>query len=385
MSSGRRFLIVCGGTGGHLAPGVALAERLTRAGHACLLLVSEKSIDRRFSRKYVELDFESVPGVALRWTPLGLARFGFGFIRGFGRAASILGRFRPDATVVFGGFLSPPFVLMSRLRGIFVAVHEANRHPGRALRLLARFAHRAYVPVGVRLAGLRRSELKACGYPLRREIQHLPKEEARRRWGIRNHGKTLVVLGGSQGAMSLNEWVNENLSGLARAGLNVIAVSGPQKGVESKVELKTERGSTVQAWFLPFSDDISLLFSVADLVVSRAGAGAIAELTACLAPSILVPYPHAADFHQDANGRFFEQQGGCLVLDQKDVSAKLCREVLSLIFNDGLLNRMRRNLRALARADVAAEMAADLEEVLEARLETATRPGAGGPGKEVAV
>lgn len=375
----RRFLIVCGGTGGHLAPGIALAERLVRKGHRCLLIVSKKGVDRRFREKYANLDFEAVPGVGLSFTPRGVVHFALAFCQAFVRAGAIFRRFEPDATVVFGGFLSPPFVFWSRLRGVFVAVHEANRRPGRAVRMLARLAHRIYLPVGVRLNGVRRSKVKPCGYPLRLEIQHIPKDEARRRWGLHNHHKTLVVLGGSQGAMALNEWVNDFLSVLAKEGMNVIVVSGPQKGVESRVEFETENGGQVRAWFLPFTDDMSLLFSVADLVVSRAGAGAIAELAACLAPSILVPYPFAADQHQEANARFFERQGGCLVLPQAELAPRLLREVRELIFNDSLINQMRENLRAMNRGDAAEEMSEDLEAALDGRAsgrpEVLSEPG----------
>ena len=360
----RKFLIVCGGTGGHLAPGVALAERLVRRGHACRLVVSKKDVDRRFSRKYTELDFEAVPGVGLSFTLLGVFRFLVGFVGSVIGAERILRHFRPDVTIAFGGFLSPPFVLLSRARGISVVVHESNRRPGKSVRLLARLAHRVYLPTGVRIRGIRRSKVSPCGYPLRREIQHLAKEEARRRWGLKNRFKTLVVIGGSQGAMALNEWVNANLATLGREGLNVIAVSGPQKGVESKIELETEHGGKVLAWFLPFTDEMSLLLSIADLVLSRAGAGAIAELTACLAPSVLIPYPFAADQHQDANAHYFERQGGCVVVDQKDIDKRLLAEVQALIFNDSLLNSMRGNLRALSVRDVGEEMATELEQAL---------------------
>ncbi|MFP4282563.1 MAG: UDP-N-acetylglucosamine--N-acetylmuramyl-(pentapeptide) pyrophosphoryl-undecaprenol N-acetylglucosamine transferase [Opitutales bacterium] len=374
---------MCGGTGGHLSPGIALAERLTRRGHTCHLVVSRKEIDSRLSAKYAQLSFIAVPGAAFSLRPAGLLRFGWNFARSFVRAGSLLAQHRPDATIVFGGFMSPPFVLWSRLRGVGVAIHEANRRPGRAVRFLSRLAHRVYLPPGVRLRGVRRSHVVPCGYPLRREIRHLRKEEARRRWGIENRHKTLVIVGGSQGAMALNDWVNTHYPKLASEGLNVIAVSGPGKGVASTLEVETAQGDTVKLWFLPFADDMSLLRSVADLVISRAGAGAIAELTACLAPSILVPYPHAADQHQAANADYFEKQGACLVLPQEKMQERLTTEVRQLIFNDNLLHRLRGNLRALDRGEAAARMADDLEKWIAGLRPAALAPAA-RPTKEEA-
>lgn len=381
---GRKFLIVCGGTGGHLAPGIALAERLTRRGHQCRLILSRKEVDGRLSRKYTQLDFESVPGVALQFSLLGVLRFVFGFAQSIVRAGRLVRAFRPHATIVFGGFLSPPFVVWSRLLGILVAVHESNRRPGRAVRVLARLAHRVFVPNGVHLNGVSRERLSHCGYPLRQEIQPISPPEARKRWGLHNDFKTLVVVGGSQGAMALNDWVNAHFAAIGKDGLNLIVVSGPQKGVESTIELETESGAKVLAWFLPFTDDMSLLLSVADLVISRAGAGAIAELTACCTPSILVPYPFAADQHQDANAQYFAQQGGCLVVPQEGLEARLLEVVKATIFNDALLDQMRERLQTLGVGDQAEALAIELEQSLLDREMGSKSTRSAASDKEVA-
>ena len=365
-ASVERFLIVCGGTGGHLAPGIALAQRLRRRGHVCRLVVSRKEIDGRMSGKYAaELDFESAPGVGLRFTPVGLVRFVVHFVWSLLAAGRAMRRFHPSAVVVFGGFLSPPYVLWSRLRGVYLAVHESNRRPGRSVRLIARLARRVYLPVGVRLRGVRPARVRPTGYPLREEIAHVRKAEARERRQLDNHGKVLVVIGGSQGARALNEWVREHEDTLAREGINVISVTGPGKGTDERRVVPTSSGGEVVIERISFCDDMSLLLSNADLVISRAGAGAIAELTACLAPSILIPYPHAADLHQNANAEFLERQGGALSLPESQLPLRLLAETRELLFNDWMLHRMRENLRALDRGDEAMQMATDLERALK--------------------
>lgn len=359
-TQGRKFLLVCGGTGGHLAPGIALAERLLRLGHACQLVVSEKAIDGRLSQKYTYLDFVTAPGAPLSWSPQGLWKFGCRMIHALFRSRQLIKAYQPDVTVVFGGFLSPAFVLWSRILGLPVALHEANRHAGKAVRVLSRLAQRVYAPEGVRLPGLRPAKLVPVGYPLRLEIRPIERKLARSRWGLTNHARTLVVLGGSQGAMALNDWVDRNYETLSREGFNVIAVSGPGKGTQSSVELTASNGTVVRAIFLPFADDMCGLLSVADVVISRAGAGAIAELTACAVPSILVPYPHAADQHQAANARYLEKQGGCVVMEQDLIEEQLLKKLYLLISNQDTLEAMRTRLLELSKEDAAEEMALSL-------------------------
>jgi UDP-N-acetylglucosamine--N-acetylmuramyl-(pentapeptide) pyrophosphoryl-undecaprenol N-acetylglucosamine transferase len=363
----QRYLIICGGTGGHLAPGIALAERLTARGHSCRLVVSRKEVDSRLRAKYTHLNFEPAPGAAFGLKPHVFIRFLGQFLGAFRFARRLMRDFEPQAVVAFGGFMSPPYILQAWRRRIFVALHESNRQPGRAIRVLARFADRIYLPVGVRLKGITPTRMTDGGYPIRKEIRHTKKVDARRRMQLEGHGKTLVVIGGSQGAMALNQWVGRHFKELAEEGVNIFAVTGPGKGAASVVEVQGSNGESARAEFMPFCDDMAMLLSVADLVVSRAGAGAIAEIIECLAPSVLVPYPYAADRHQEANAKFLEKQGACVVLPEERID-QLMAEVRDLLFNDALLNQIRANLRALNRVNAAEAMALELENTVASRM-----------------
>jgi len=360
---GKRFIIVCGGTGGHLSPGIALAERLVDRGHGCTLVVSQKEIDTRLRAKYVDLDFLAVPGVGLVWSLKGVFRFVSSFVQGLHSARALIKDYQPDVIIAFGGFLSPPYILLGRYHGVYLALHESNRRPGKSIRTLSRWVDRVYLPEGVRLSGIPQSRIGSVGYPLRREIVHTKKDLVRKKFGIDEKTRTLVIIGGSQGAQALNEWVEVHAMGFALEGINVYCVTGPKNGAARKHMVTSELGPEVVISYEPFSDAIGDLFSIADLVISRAGAGSIAELTACLAPSILIPYPHAADQHQLANARYFEQMGACVCVLQSALDG-LAREVNELIFNDWMLNQMRSNLRQLTREDVATEMMCDLEDRL---------------------
>jgi UDP-N-acetylglucosamine--N-acetylmuramyl-(pentapeptide) pyrophosphoryl-undecaprenol N-acetylglucosamine transferase len=354
------FLISCGGTGGHLSPGIALAEGLVARGHACRLLISEKEVDARLSEKYPQLLFETMPGTGLSFHPVRFVRCVLSQARALAFCLQRLRQLRPDAIVGFGGFTSSPLVLAGWLLDVPAALHESNRVPGRAIRLLGRLASRVYLPPGIRVSGIRASATRHVGLPVRREIVRSSPAAARAAFGLDASRQTLVLLGGSQGASPLNDWARANLPALAAEGIQVCCVTGLGKGRDGPVELKTATGEPVRAVFMPFCDRMAELMSAADLVVSRAGAGTLAELIRCETPAILVPYPQAADNHQRANAEYFERQGGGIVIRQERLG-QLTAEVLDIVFNDWLLRKFRRNLQRMDRANSLELMLADLE------------------------
>lgn len=364
-----RFLIACGGTGGHLSPGIALAEGLNARGHETTLLISRKQVDTRLIAKYPHLRFVRVPGAPFTLQPAGLLRFGWQQTAAFWTSARLIRARRPRVIVGFGGFTTTGIIIVAALFRRTVALHEANRVPGRAIRLLGGLARRLYLPPGVPMARVRRARIRHVGLPVRREILPLPRETARARLGFDPAGKVLAIFGGSQGAAALNQWVRDHLERLAGEGIQVCCVTGLGKGGDETRMLPGPSGRRMKAVFMPFCDDVATLLSAADLVVSRAGAGTIAELMRCATPAILVPFPHAADNHQWANARFFEQQGGGIAFDQHYLS-DLEHEVRDIIFNDWLLRKFHANLERMDRANSLDVILNDLED-----LSLPARPG----------
>lgn len=357
-----RYLISCGGTGGHLSPGISLAEGLHDRGHEAMLLLSQKRVDSRLIAKYPRLQFERMPGTGFSWQPLRLLKCVLSQTQAFWFCLRLIRRLRPDAVVGFGGFTSAPIVLAAWISGVPSALHESNRVPGLAIRTLGRFARRVYLPPGIRLRSIRAAAMRHVGLPVRREIVRTSQAGARIALGFDPNQRLLVVLGGSQGASSLNEWARAQLPVLAAEGVQLLVVTGLGKGREGVVEMRARTGAPVRAVFTAFSDRMAELMSAADLVVSRAGAGTLAELIRCVTPAILVPYPQAADDHQRANAAFFERQGGGIVVPDSQLG-QLHAEVLDVIFNDWLLRKFRGNLQRMDRANALDLMLADLEEI----------------------
>lgn len=375
----KKYLIACGGTGGHLAPGIALAEGLIGRGNGVQLLISRKTIDSKLMEKYPKLDAAAVPAAPFTLAPVGLAKFLWHQAAGLWFCFGLIRRTRPDAIIGFGGFTMAGVMLAGILLRVPLIIHEANRVPGRATRLFGPLANRVWLPLGVALPSVRPSRIRFCGLPVRAELQRTPKAVAMARMDFSPAERTLVVLGGSQGATALNEWASSAMGELAAEGVQVICVTGPGKtdkplgklgalsssnGRETIV-LPGNNGAAVHSYQIPFCDRMGDLLSSADLVVTRAGAGTIAELARCGVPSILIPYPHAADNHQIANARFLEQQGGGFVVEQPFIDG-LTKEVLGVIFNDWLLSRFRSNLARVDGADALRAMIQDVELISKA-------------------
>jgi len=360
-----RFVISCGGTGGHVAPGIALAEGLLARGHEAVLLISRKHVDTRLVEKYPHLRFERMPGTGFSWHPVRMAQCALSQAAALRHCVRLLRSFRADAVVGFGGFTSAAAATAGRALGVPVALHEANRVPGLAIRVFGPLAARVYLPLGLRLWGVRAAATRHAGLPVRSEIERVPAAAARRALGLDPKQKVLVVLGGSQGASALNAWARGCLGWLAAEGIQVACVTGPGKGRPETLVTPLPTGEQVRAIFMPFCDRIAELLSAADLVVSRAGAGTLAELIRCEAPAILVPFPRAAADHQRANAAFFERQGGGFVVEEAALG-RLDAEVLDVIFNDWLLGQFRGNLKRMDRTSSLELMLSDLEDIARA-------------------
>jgi UDP-N-acetylglucosamine--N-acetylmuramyl-(pentapeptide) pyrophosphoryl-undecaprenol N-acetylglucosamine transferase len=372
------FLISCGGTGGHLSPGISLAEGLVARGHAVRLLISHKKVDSRLIEKYPHFEFMRVAGTGFSANPMKFLRFVVTQIQGLMFCVKLVRTVRPDGIVGFGGFTSTGVVLAGRLLRVPVALHESNRVPGRAIRLLGRFAQRVYLPPGIRLASVSARTTRHVGLPVRQEILRVPQAAARAALGFDPHHRLLVVFGGSQGARALNDWVRQAFPRLALEGVQVCCITGMGNGSDERVELRTKTGAPICAHFRLFSDQVAELLSAADLVVSRAGAGTVAELIRCETPAVLVPFPQAADDHQRANATFFERQGGGFVVEQSSI-AGLTAEVLDVIFNEVLLRKFRSNLQRMDRANSLTVMLSDLDDLVGGSNE----PGTTGREHEV--
>lgn len=366
-------LIVCGGTGGHLTPGIAIADTLTDRGHDCTLIVSRKKVDARLIQNYPELNFIEAPGAPFSKKPLPFMKFLWVQCAAFLFSIRLLSKLKPDLIVGFGGFLTAGVALPGCLRGIPFALHEANRVVGRSNRILSRFADRVFLPTGVELKKIKPDRIAYAGLPLRKEFVPLKKEEAKAALGIDSAEKLLVVFGGSQGATSLNKWAYEHSLGFAMQGVSVYCLTGLNKDFPEELLHNSPQHGKVRSWFVPFSDSMPAVLSAADLVVSRAGAGSISEIIRCRVPAILIPYPFARDDHQTANANFVTAKEAAVLLDESKLHS-LFGEVTDLLSNQSRREELINNLKQMDNPAEVIYLADSLEELISVGISKHSSP-----------
>ena len=335
-----RLLIAASGTGGHLFPAIAVAEALPDSWQVRWLGVPD--------RLETQLVPESIPLTTVRAG--GLQGRGLNkliqlirLIGAIGTVRRLIRRERIEVVFTTGGYIAAPAIVAARWCGVPAVLHEANAIPGRVTRLMGRFCRAVAVGLPVASDRIPGHRPLLTGMPVRTaflESQPLPD------WVPISDGPLLVVIGGSQGAVGLNRMVRAVVPELLEQGCRIVHLTGrndPEVG-------QLQHPNLVE---LPFSDEIPGLLQHADLAVSRAGAGSLSELAICRTPSILVPFPQAADGHQEANAACAARTGGAVIVHQHAPEATTLRDtILRLLGTDReLLQEMRTGMEKLAVQD----------------------------------
>ena len=337
--------IACGGTGGHLFPGLAVGRELQRRGCAVTLLISTREIDRQAAAAAGGMDVVRLPAV-------GLVRGNApGFLWRFWqscRMSRLYFRRRPPGLVLaMGGFTAAPPLLAGKRLGARTFLHEANSIPGRANRWLAPRVDGAFVYFPEAREGLRARRIEVTGMPVRGEFTRgTPRAAARAALGLKAEAPVLLVMGGSQGARRINELIAGILPGLLQAApdLQFVHLTGPDDLENVRAAYAARQCPAVVRAFLA---EMDLALAAADLAVSRAGASSLAEFAACGLPALLIPYPTAVDDHQHHNALAFARGGAARVLRQEALSPELLtREIAALLGDAPRRAAMRQALRA---------------------------------------
>jgi UDP-N-acetylglucosamine--N-acetylmuramyl-(pentapeptide) pyrophosphoryl-undecaprenol N-acetylglucosamine transferase len=359
-----RIGIACGGTGGHLFPGLAVAECLRTSGHTVKLYVSTKDIDRRALEAYP--DFGSLALPVIGWPGLGarVPQFFRQFWAAYRISVQELRQFKPDAVLGMGGFTCAPVLLGASMRRIPTLLHESNAIPGKVTRWMAPRTTRVLLGFSECAAHLEAPSIEVTGTPVRSALRRVSREEAAAFWDLEPARITIAVMGGSQGASGLNRMLIRASADWAEhaAHIQIIHLAGPKD--TELLELNYRRNG-LRAVVRPFSDRMEMVYSLADLAVARSGAASLTELAYFGLPSVLVPYPHAAEDHQSRNADIFRKQGAALLIRETEAGAvELGREVGTLIGNSTLRAGFAARTAALHPADATARVAREVERVL---------------------
>jgi UDP-N-acetylglucosamine--N-acetylmuramyl-(pentapeptide) pyrophosphoryl-undecaprenol N-acetylglucosamine transferase len=349
--------IACGGTGGHLFPGLAVAEQLLASGCTVSVLISPKEVDQQAVKSARGVEIVTLPAVALqRGSRLAFVR---GFFQSWSAARKIFRARRPDAVLAMGGFTAVAPVLAARSLHVKTFLHESNTIPGRANRWLARFVDQAFVGFPQAQGRLAARAVTVTGTPVRAEFQVRDAATSRAALGLDPGRPVLLVMGGSQGASGVNDLILNSLPMLARHSLQWqwLHLAGPHDVVKvNQAYAKHDLKAVVR----PFLAEMELALSAATACVSRAGASSLAELAALRLPAVLVPFPTAADNHQWHNARAFAETGAAQLLEQREATpeqvSRLLRELVEDAAERGVMKAALANWHAPKAAEQIAEI-----------------------------
>jgi len=357
-----RVAIACGGTGGHLFPGLAVARQLVRSGCAVTLLVSPKEVDQEAVKAVEGMEVITLPAIGL--TRGRMLAFLGGFARSYIRAKQAFARQPPQAALAMGGFTSAPPIVAAKRLGAKTFLHESNTIAGRANRWLSWLVDHAFVGFPSAALRLHRRHAVVTGTPVRTEFQFRDPALCRAKLGLEPHRPVVLVVGGSQGASALNQMVAKSLRYWAqsRKEWQWFHVSGPNDLDKVK---QTYVDAGIKAIVHPFFAEMELALGAATAAISRAGASSLAELAAMRLPSVLVPYPAAVDNHQFHNARAFDQTNAARLLLESSAAV----EALPGLLDELMQNAETRQKMQSALAQWHAPQAA--EKIAQSIIETA--------------
>ncbi|HVV73149.1 MAG TPA: UDP-N-acetylglucosamine--N-acetylmuramyl-(pentapeptide) pyrophosphoryl-undecaprenol N-acetylglucosamine transferase, partial [Verrucomicrobiae bacterium] len=317
--------IACGGTGGHLFPGLAVGLRLRSYGCRVVLLISSKEVDRQAVQGVKGMEIVTLPAVGL--VRGGMLAFARGFLRSYRVSKDAFRRHFPQAALAMGGFTSAAPIVAAKRLGSRTFLHESNSIPGRANRWLSRVVDQAFVGFPAAAARLHTRRVLATGTPVRPQFQPREGAACRQALGLAPERPAVCVLGGSQGASGINQLIVKSLPKLRSTfphwqWIHLTGVS------EFETVKSAYAAASVDAVVFPFLSEMELALGAASAAVSRAGASSLSELAAMRVPAVLIPYPAAADDHQSFNARAFCDSGAARMLPQGGATTETLVETL---------------------------------------------------------
>jgi len=345
-----RFLFAGGGTGGHLFPAVAVAEQIRELKpEADILFIGRKD----------KIEGKLVPKLGYKFKSI--------WIKGFSRKISLENilfplqlivsmiqsliiniSFRPKVAIGSGGYVAGPAIWAGSVMGAKIILLEQNSYPGITTRLLERYANQVHLSFSESKKYLRRESLHhLTGNPVRKNLGMMKKSDALKKIGLGNEKKTLLVLGGSLGAKTINEAVSENMNLLIENNIQIIW----QTGKNYYDQFKNMNSDTVKIF--DFLEDMNAAYSACDLLLARAGATTIAELLNLGIPALLVPSPNVAENHQYYNAKSLTENDAAILIEDKDLKKELSGTVLNTLNSDSKLEELKKNALKMAKPEAA--------------------------------
>jgi UDP-N-acetylglucosamine--N-acetylmuramyl-(pentapeptide) pyrophosphoryl-undecaprenol N-acetylglucosamine transferase len=365
MISPFKVILAGGKTGGHVFPAIAMAEEFKKR-HPKSKVIFVGTKDGLESKVVPKSGFKLI-FIQARWLERKVSSrnlmLAYYILKSLYQSLSILNKERPDLVVGTGGYVSFPVVFSACLKNIPTLIQEQNSYPGVSTRILALFVDRVCLSYLNSLKYfLTKGKLRVIGNPIRGDIVTADRQEALMRFNLDPRKKTVFVFGGSQGAYAINQAVLDSLDSflenwqlLWQTGVNDFGF------VSEKV-----RSKKIKCVVFPFIEDMRSAYAASDLVVSRAGALTLAEITSCGKPSLLIPYPFATADHQRYNAQVLQKEGAAEMLLQKDLTGEtLVQKLFSLLSDEEKLKRMGIQSKKMGKPEATSLLVNEMEELLK--------------------
>lgn len=326
----KNIIIAASGTGGHIYPGISLAQEFHDKGYNPIFFISNNKTSEKIIKNskcdYISFDLSGTPKI-----------FSFKFIKflfkiqlSFLKALKYIIKIKPVAIVGMGGYLSVPAVLAGCFLRKKTFIHEQNTIPGKANRFLSIFADIVFISFESSAKYFKRKNIFLSGYPLRKDIFNVSKNEACQKLNISEDIFTILIFGGSLGALKLNQIVSDALKELKeKENIQVLHITGSENYEEIREKTKDLKNYHV----FDYMHDMASAYAASDIVISRSGAGTVFELSALQKPAILIPYPYAADNHQYENAKEIESQGMTALIEEKNLNTEKILELIDKMKN----------------------------------------------------
>jgi UDP-N-acetylglucosamine--N-acetylmuramyl-(pentapeptide) pyrophosphoryl-undecaprenol N-acetylglucosamine transferase len=356
----KKIIIAGGGTGGHIFPAIAIANALRKI---------DDKIEILFVGAKGKMEMEKVPQAGYKITGLDIAGFNrsslikniglpFKLVKSFFQVRRIINEFKPDAAIGVGGYSSFPVLRYAQAKRIPTFIHESNSFGGKANIMLSKKATRIFTGTDGMEKFFPKEKILVTGNPVRSEIARsgTTRNQGLEFFAMDENKKTLLVIGGSLGAKSINAAIDKGLEDLLSAGLQIIWQTG--KAYAPIASIRAVESKSV--WVNEFITQMEYAYAAADIVVARSGAMTVAELCVVKKPVVFVPYPFAAEDHQTVNAMQLVKKNAALIVKDSEASDKIVPTVIELAKDEGRQTEMKKNLATLAITDADKIVAAEI-------------------------
>lgn len=362
MSTKKRFIISGGGTGGHIFPAIAIANRLKKEipdAEILFIGADDKMEMQRVPEAGYKIEGLHIYGMSRDFSAKGIIKnlkLPFVTLRATKRAKEIIRNFQPDVAIGVGGFASGPALQAAHSLGIPTLIQEQNSYPGVTNKILSRSVQR----ICVAYDGLERffpqEKIVKTGNPIRDTILQLEKKrpESYQQFGLKPDKRTLLVIGGSLGAKSINEVMLSNIGKLRQMDLQIIWQTGESYYRQNEMSLSMMQNEDIK--IVPFIKNMNDAYGIADFIISRAGALAIAELGIVGTPTILVPFPYAAEDHQTKNALALADKGAAILVKDSEASFTLIPSFTELYNDSRKCEEMAEAIKKFAQPDAVSKI-----------------------------